>query len=48
MTNSTTIIESKAERRVPASQDEVFDAWLNPRSLAIAGMQRKSSYWIRK
>ena len=31
MTNSTKTIESKAERRVPASPDEVFDAWLNPK-----------------
>jgi len=30
--NSTKTIEIKVERTIPAPQDEVFDAWLNPKN----------------
>ena len=42
MNESRKTIEFKFERTIPASPDEVFDGWLDPKTPAIPGMQPKS------
>ena len=48
MNESKKTIEIKVERTIPAPLAEVFDAWLNPKILALPGMRPTNCCSIRK